>query len=503
MSKSVRLRSLPLNNCDFVSACMTAGVSRVHLTLVIVRVVASGAAGGVDVARCRSLAFLFDGRHDTAALAAAVTTAVSEWGGTVVYTRLPGATGSVMLSLTTGSRRDNDDDDAGPAAACSPRSIIEEMTLPNGMLRSAVHTSGALRAWQRQTSCKSAVCVKTAVAVVAAGGSGGGGARSDAEEAIFHGLQKLTGNGRPTPTVPAACECDETPACNCFMRRAMYKAGTTWLILYAAVPPPLRPMPALVVAAALPATPGWLYRLLDGTASESEQPQTTAMAAPFRDTNPSGTWAQGSGMPFAVMQALWSATGDDGAASESSCDATVSCAAAAPASICTGCMQMCVEYALHQQDRDCTVAVLVAASSLIGPFYGPLLTRVIAMAGSSSWPGMMRRAARVADGAVRDDADAVYALLRPHGSAGSAMVHAIAHIAAPRTAGPRTAATMSECEYIGFVAAVVALTLHFVDCHARNAHPHQAPSPPPPPALVPAARLVNCWPVYTFLRQQQ
>ncbi len=273
------LSKLPLRAVDFASACFSASVPRPSLRLVLVRVLASAADGAIDVNECRVVAMLFDSRHPVDRLCAAVRDAIRASG------TASSAAHAMLFTRVSGALRPLD-----PAAATT-RSVHDESMLVRGTLREALKIGGAQRAYERHCTLKSRVCVARARTVLEERAAKPNAAPVAFEDQYVHGLRRL-GVLKPTTVIPEACTCAETAACGCFMARAMWRAGPTWLLLYAVLPPSAD---VLVPTTALPA---WIERLVDANdslASESEETSILADAYP-RD------WSAAT--PAAVLQQM-------------------------------------------------------------------------------------------------------------------------------------------------------------------------------------------------------
>ena len=294
------LESLPLKACDFASACLTAHVRRDSLLLVLVRVLASagGGDGELDVRRCRTLALLVDARDSVAHVCASVREAVRSSRGAYGEP----ASASADAQLLTRVHRSVVALDGAPTSALT----LADACSFTGPLRDACKPSGALDAYRRHTSAPTRLCLRTIVAAYtrqrrhverARGGGSSGASAVDALIARYmDGLARL-GVGRPTTTVPDKCACSGNAAeCSCFMARAIYRAGSRWLLLYALLPPVRTQSEPTPIAAALPP---WLERLVDASASESEGAPNPYGALALAPTHSAALLAA-LGMPSAV-----------------------------------------------------------------------------------------------------------------------------------------------------------------------------------------------------------
>lgn len=275
------LARLPLKASDFASACLTADVPRQYLRLVLVRVAAmSIGSGSVDANRCRTVALLFDSRHPVERLCTAVRDAIR----TSRTTRHETDTLINATLLLTCSKTGTETNAIDPEAASMP-SVYEELTVPNGQLRNAsrMKSGGALRAYRRHASVQSRVCMRRASAVLKEM-TARRRRRTTAEpsalaEQFVDGLHRL-GVLRPTRSIPDQSQCTAAAAaatdtssepCSCFMSRAVWRAGPSWLLIYAILPP-------VLAATATPHRPptttttssSWIEKLIDASASESE-----------------------------------------------------------------------------------------------------------------------------------------------------------------------------------------------------------------------------------------
>jgi len=375
-----------LGAVDFLSACMTAPVPREHLSLVVVRVIVTNAAGETAPAHCSSSGFLFDTRNTCQALVQASQRCAESCAGgrgPAIYTRVPEGE-SPFVPLSVGK------DATG--------TVHENMTRPDGLLRCTVHVSGALRAWQRHCSKQSTLCVKHAAALLTEMEPEAG----VPERHIYNGLQKLTGGGRPTKTVPAACVCSGNAACDCFMRRAMYRAGTVWLILYAVMPPSALAQGA-VTGGKCPEAPAWVTRMLSGGAGSE-----TESAGNEDPVNPAVAW------PREMPPLLQGGDADDyagGTASESL------------DSVSSESVTVTGDFGVHENvlseavlwarsvSRTHVKSWLVDASRRLGPYYGCPLRAVLAGASGPSW---MRRLVRKARAIDCEPCEVMYRRMRRH-----------------------------------------------------------------------------------------
>ena len=267
------LSRLPVKASDFASACLTADVPREYLRLVLVRVAATTMDGSVVDARCRVVALLLDSRHTVARMCEAVRNAIRASrasahetdaliASTLLFTRVSGT----IIAIN-------------PSAALTS-SVYQESTMANGQLRGSLHITGALRAYRRHATIQSRVCIREAASVLRAQersmASG-----NELVDRYVTGLRRL-GVAKPTRIVPDDCACRNDDSCACFMARAIWRAGRSWMIVYALMPPvlavdivapspPLRLRLTTTTAAATSSTSlSWLDKLLEVTASESE-----------------------------------------------------------------------------------------------------------------------------------------------------------------------------------------------------------------------------------------
>jgi hypothetical protein len=155
--------------------------------------------------------------------------------------------------------------------------VHDESILVRGILRDALQVGGAHRAYERHSTIKSRVCVSRVRAVleehtsyVSSRHTSTATTTSTLEEQYAQGLRRL-GVLKPTKIVPEESACDGTAACSCFMARATWRAGVTWFLVYAMLPP--RPRRRTTAVMPQPTMPSWVDRLLDANesaASESE-----------------------------------------------------------------------------------------------------------------------------------------------------------------------------------------------------------------------------------------
>lgn len=247
------LAKLPVCASDFASACFTASVPRQYLRLVIVRVIATDASGDIVTGRCRDTCFLIDARHDVPRLCAAARDAIRASRSSLERETIIDAT--AFFTRVAGALTVID-------AHAPSLSVHEESVVVAGRLRGSLHVSGALRAYQTHCTVRSRVCVARAAAILATLPAT---PSSELADRFAAGLRRL-GVAKPTRVVPDECACDGTAACSCFMARAMWRAGRSWMILYALLPPiaddgDRGPAPTRVT---------WLERLASASASESE-----------------------------------------------------------------------------------------------------------------------------------------------------------------------------------------------------------------------------------------
>lgn len=414
------LAGLPVNSSDFASACMTARVPRANLKLVIVRMISMSQDDGtvIDPQACVSAGCLVDSRHTLAGLWAAIQSTVEcvtlAFPGQIrVFTRTP-EDGMLMMP-----------------ASQDGRTIDEEMTVTDGMLQSAVRVSGALRAWQTQCSIRSTVCIRNVLECTGT---------TETERVLVSGIQKLTGGGKPTMTIPEACACTGLATCDCFLKRAMYRAGTVWLVVYAVLPPNRRKWERR--QAPPPMMPDWVGRLHDGTSSESVcestvQPNKWPVEMPLF-------------MPF-----CW-----DECASEDTLSASESGSTGAKDILPpTGLLEIGVTWALRQP-KSRILQILADACKQLGPYYGPPLRSVLGKAGSASWNANLLRYARVLDSGVSQES--MYARFRRGASAAETTVSAIRFLT---YAEKTNISTFEACQRSGFAGAAVTLTIACIEAH--------------------------------------
>ena len=318
------LSALPLTASDFASACFTASVPRKYLKLILVRVIVTDARGDVDAANCRTTALLFDARHKMAALHTAIVGTVRESRRTSthhhaheestahierlqVYTRISGS----VVPVTFGG-------ESAPNGDALPRHFVDsvymESFVSGGRLRGSVHMGGALRAYQNHCSVKSTVCIETVSRIYKNWPRESAALVLSAREHEYanmyvSGLRRL-GVANPTAQLPDDCECTRKSQCSCFMARAMWRAGNSWMILYAVLPPTTGgcspPTPARSTSGSTNSAAGgwggaaprgsprgdleWVDKLIDVAASESED--AAAATNPF-DAIDVRTWSLG------------------------------------------------------------------------------------------------------------------------------------------------------------------------------------------------------------------
>jgi len=292
------LSVLPVKASDFASACFTADVPRKYLRLVLVRILAMGAAAAVDTARCRTAAFLFDSRLDVPAFCDAARAAVRATRTTTAAEPDDLCIANVHLyRRMTGIVVTVDEETPGSD------SVYVESVVPAGRLRGTLNVdSGALPAYLAHATVRAQVCVVTAAAALAhhrgggcpqtpagggcpqtpagggcpqtpaggscpqtpasarrAGGVGAAAAPTAIVDRYVAGLMRL-GVDRPTQRIPDGAVCSGTADCSCFMARAVWRGGRAWMLVYAVLPPPTDssvPLPPSRPA------PAWLARLMD------------------------------------------------------------------------------------------------------------------------------------------------------------------------------------------------------------------------------------------------
>jgi len=248
---------LPLRASDFASACFTADVPRLYLRLVLVRVIASSPVALIDEGRCRTVALLFDSRHTIPRLAEAVGNAVRS--SRTAYGERDVPLGAMLL-LTRLSGTISVLDTRSPSA-----SVYEEAVVPTGRLRGAMQAhGGALVAYRRHATLVSRVCVRRAASVLVEQRTARPPRDAELASRYVNGLTRL-GVTRPTTKLADDCVCTGTPECACFMWRAVWRAGSTWMIVYVLLPPPTEARATLT-----PSTASWVERLVDASTSESD-----------------------------------------------------------------------------------------------------------------------------------------------------------------------------------------------------------------------------------------
>ena len=269
MSIQGPLAELPLKRSDFASACFTASVPRQYLRLVLVRVLALSGQGIVDEDRCRTVAVLFDSRHSVERLCEAARNAVRtsresryETDAVIESTHLFTRVSGTIIPLRP-----------------TQKSVYEASIMSNGQLRGSLHVTGALRAYKRHASSQSRVCLKRAASVLARTHTP---AKDSLLAAYTSGMQRL-GVSNPTHVIPDDCQCTGTSECACFMWRAVWRAGRPWLIVYAIMPPAWMQTQQPPLLGSM--SPPWLDRLLDASASESED-----VANPLDTLSPPSRW---------------------------------------------------------------------------------------------------------------------------------------------------------------------------------------------------------------------
>jgi len=242
------------------------------LRLVVIRFAPSLSSGATDFARCRSTAIVFDAKSTVGQLRDAVFDAVRQsfrvertnLARAHLYTRVSASIVPVDLSLAVDGRS---------------ATVARETVVGGGCLRGSTHLGSALDAYERHCELRTTLCIRRATcifhewqrvssqlrlsseerrfaAMYAVAGrhprlfanarhqGTSGAARSPAtltratrRRQYIRGLRRL-GAANPTDRVPEASRCSERDGCDCFMRRAMWRAGDTWLILYVVMPPP-------------------------------------------------------------------------------------------------------------------------------------------------------------------------------------------------------------------------------------------------------------------------
>lgn len=282
------LTQLPLKSTDFASVCFTAGVPERHLRLVIVRLVPSRHAS-TDYAQCRSTALLVDARSPVTQLRKALFDAVRS----SMHVATPTLERSHLYTRISGSVVPVDTLERGA------RSVADESTVPGGCLRGSSHLGNALHAYQKHCEHRTRLCIRRAQSVYAAWQRQSPQLRMSPDERHFssmyiQGLARL-GVANPTQRLPADCVCSGRSDCDCFMRRALWRAGNMWLIFYVVTPPTVRVRTAWQTSATVTAPPAlasattttttdeeWIAKLVEG-----EQSEDRSRASPLDSIEPS------------------------------------------------------------------------------------------------------------------------------------------------------------------------------------------------------------------------
>ena len=90
--------------------------------------------------------------------------------------------------------------------------------------RFVLHSGGAIYAYRRHATERSRVCMRTARRALRA--------LDGAAHALAEGLDRLTGHGRPARAANALCECSgDEQTCACLMQRAVFRAGSQFLMV--------------------------------------------------------------------------------------------------------------------------------------------------------------------------------------------------------------------------------------------------------------------------------
>lgn len=227
----------------------------------------------------------------------------------------------------------------------------------------------------------------------------------------------------------------------------MYRAGTVWLVVYAALPPNRRKWER---HAGLQAVPEWVRHFDDGTASESAC--DTAIHP--------GTWPED--MPL-IMPFCWEECSSDEtlSASESGQGAHVTAQAILPPS---GLLELGAIWAL-KQPKTRVIGGLAEMARQIGPYYGPALKCALAKAKSSSWPGKLLQQARILDGDCA--AETLYQLMRRHETGAESVISLY------RRLMPQKTMVLDSCAANGFCLAAISLAVacieeHVIACHGQE-----------------------------------
>lgn len=255
------LARLPLTASDFASACFTADVQpRKYLRLLLVRVVATNHSGTVEPSRCRTVALLFDSRHKVPRMVSAARDAIRASRRTRAETN-DSISSARFFTRVRGTITPIDD-------VIDSRSVYEETVVSDGVLRGTLHSGigGALAAFTNHCTQPSQVCLRKVAEALADYKVRPPSKPSPLAERYIAGLCRL-GVTKPTATIADACICTENADCSCFMSRAVWRAGSSWMIIYTIMPPPLAS--AVVSAKGTSLSPLWIDRLIDAEVSES------------------------------------------------------------------------------------------------------------------------------------------------------------------------------------------------------------------------------------------
>lgn len=222
------LKELPIYCPMFFSACSTADVPRSSVAFVLVHVVSATQSGALDDAKARVLGFLIDGNQALNTIRPMIVRFLA-------FSRLPGETPSQLNQLRTYTRVNGA---LLPVSFDSNTSVFHNLVSGTGRLFRALRMETALSVYERSVTTKSNLCSFTAKLVLKEHLQATPPARRsafDKQMANFYsrGLQKFTQEQATQIPPPLACSRRD---CDCFLRRAVHRAGATYIELFAAVP---------------------------------------------------------------------------------------------------------------------------------------------------------------------------------------------------------------------------------------------------------------------------
>jgi len=469
------LNDLPLKSSDFASVCFTARVPERHLRLVIVRLVPAHANGATNYERCRSTALLFDARSPVVQLRQAIFDAVRSTLNVApaklerahLYTRISGSV--VPVDVDSGGQS----------------SVATESVVAGGCLRGSSHMGNALHAYTKHCESKTPLCISTAARVYEACTRERTQLRMSQDERHFsamylQGLRRL-GVANPTTHLPSECMCTGQLTCDCFMRRAMWRAGNMWLIFYVVMPPTdevvRAPTSWCLVAVTPPQAPPlttdvdveWIGKLIDAdTASGDTSPLRTVRPSDWHRTTNEYTELTGV-TPVSAVEAvarLTSATADEAMfALDGDDDSSASSSTCSLSSAGLSLLEAATVWALECDDF---LVELGAASHSLGLYYRAMLHYVLSKAQRRHFVARTVRRARQLARAI-GDAHFMRAM-RPCDDGLAALGASIALVVEHESAAePRT---LRSCRSTGYALVVVVAVL--MCCQRLNSTVHQA-----------------------------